>query len=538
MKKSILCSMISLCSIGLFGQVSFVNQSDLIGNFSDHSECAVDMNGDNLDDYVRVSSNGIGIDYQQTDGTFISTMHSMTIQNVPDWSIAAGDLDGNGYNDLVLGNGSRVSFVMANEDGTVYTEDASHTEYIFSQRSTMADIDNDGDLDSFVCHDVDLSHPYRNDGDGNMTLDQNLIETIDLPGNYAAIWVDYDNDGDSDMYLTKCRGGSSPGDPERDNAMYTNNGDGTFTENAEVIGMKDNAQSWATVFEDFDNDGDFDAFIVNHDFQNRLMENDGSGNFTDVIETSGINPTDLGAWENQAADFNNDGFVDIFSELSKELYINNGDMTFTGMDLPFDEGAIADLNNDGFLDVVNDGQLWINEGSSSNNWVKVILKGTDSNLNGIGARVDIFGEWGKQMREVRSGQGFSHMSSLTAHFGIGTSTTIDKITITWPSGTVDEIINPDINTLIEIEEGAGLSVEDAEFNTVKLYPNPTASILNFSKAGLENTPVQIIDITGKVIMNTTISSENTLNIESLKSGVYFAQFILEQQNVSYKFIKK
>ncbi|HBY66478.1 MAG TPA: RNA-binding protein, partial [Flavobacteriaceae bacterium] len=232
------------------------------------------------------------------------------------------------------------------------------------------------------------------------------------------------------MYLTKCRGGSSPGDPERDNAMYTNNGDGTFTENAEAIGMKDNAQSWATVFEDFDNDGDFDAFIVNHDFQNRLMVNDGNGNFTDVIETSGINPTDLGAWENQAADFNNDGFVDIFSEMSKELYINNGDMTFTGMDLPFDEGAIADLNNDGFLDIVNDGQLWINEGNSNNNWVKVILKGTDSNLNGIGARVDIFGTWGKQMREVRSGQGFSHMSSLTAHFGIGTSTEIDKITIT------------------------------------------------------------------------------------------------------------
>ncbi|MAO09890.1 MAG: RNA-binding protein [Flavobacteriaceae bacterium] len=539
MKKSLLCSIISLCSIGLFAQVSFVNQSNLIGNFSDHSECAVDMNGDNLDDYVRVSSNGIGIDYQQTDGTFISTMHSMSIQNVPDWSIAAGDLDGNGYNDLVLGNGSRVSFIMSNEDGTAYTEDASHTEYIFSQRSTMADIDNDGDLDSFVCHDVDLSHPYRNDGGGNMTLDQTLIETIDLPGNYAAIWVDYDNDGDTDMYLTKCRGGSSPGDPERDNAMYTNNGDGTFTENAEAIGMKDNAQSWATVFEDFDNDGDFDAFIVNHDFQNRLMVNDGNGNFTDVIETSGINPTDLGAWENQAADFNNDGFVDIFSEMSKELYINNGDMTFTGMDLPFDEGAIADLNNDGFLDIVNDGQLWINEGNSNNNWVKVILKGTDSNLNGIGARVDIFGTWGKQMREVRSGQGFSHMSSLTAHFGIGTSTEIDKITITWPSGTVDELINPDINTLIEIEEGSSpLSIEDNQAELLKLYPNPTASILNFSKAGLENTAVQIVDITGKIITNTTISSENTLNVEALKSGVYFVQFKLEQQNVSYKFIRK
>jgi len=247
----------------------------------------------------------------------------------------------------------------------------------------------------------------------------------------------------------------------------------------------------------------------------------------------------LGAWENQAADFNNDGFVDIFSEMSKELYINNGNMTFTGMDLPFDEGAIADLNNDGFLDIVNDGQLWINEGNSNNNWVKVILKGTDSNLNGIGARVDIFGTWGKQMREVRSGQGFSHMSSLTAHFGIGTSTEIDKITITWPSGTVDEIINPDINTLIEIEEGSSpLSIEDNQAELLKLYPNPTASILNFSKAGLENTAVQIVDITGKIIMNTTISSENTLNVEALKSGVYFVQFKLEQQNVSYKFIRK
>ncbi|RFN58709.1 FG-GAP-like repeat-containing protein [Marixanthomonas ophiurae] len=539
MKKTLLSSIFLLATLGMFGQVSFVNQSNLIDSFPDTSECAVDMNGDNLDDYVRISSSGIGIDYQQADGSFQSTMYNMSIQNPPDWSVAAGDLDGNGYNDLVLGNGSRVSFLMANEDGTDYTEDASHGEYIFSQRSTMADIDNDGDLDAFVCHDVDLSHPYRNDGNGNMTLDQSLIETIDLPGNYAAIWVDYDNDGDTDMYLTKCRGGSSPGDPERDNAMYTNNGDGTYTENAESIGMKDNAQSWATVFEDFDNDGDFDAFIVNHDFQNRLMENDGTGNYKDIIETSGIDPTDLGAWENQAADFNNDGFVDIFSEMSKELYINNGDMTFTGMDLSFDEGAIADLNNDGFLDVVNDGQLWINEGASNNNWVKIILKGKESNKNGIGAHIDIYGDWGKQMREVRSGQGFSHMNSLSAHFGIGESETIDKITITWPSGTVDQIENPDINTLHEINEGDfPLSIGETDVDLVTVYPNPTTSTLNFSKNGLENTPVRIMDLTGKTVLSAKISSENNLNVEALNSGVYFVQFTLKEQSLSYKFIKQ
>ena len=517
-------------------QVTFTNQNNLIGNYPDSNEVAVDMNGDDLDDYVRISNNGIGIDYQQPDGTFNSVLISMPIQNVPDWSIAVGDIDANGYNDFVLGNGSRVSFLVANSDGTAYTEDEKQ-EYIFSQRSTFADIDNDGDLDSFVCHDVDLSHPYRNDGNGNMVLDQSLIQTIDAPGNYAAIWVDYDNDGDIDMYLTKCRGGSTPGDPFRDNAMYTNNGDGTFTENAQDINMRDNAQSWATVFEDFDNDGDFDAFIVNHDFQNRFMLNDGAGVFTDIIATTGIDPTDLGAWENQAGDFNNDGYVDIFSEMTKELYLNNGDLTFTGMDLPFDEGAIGDMNNDGFLDVVNDGDLWINNGND-NNWVKVVLKGDESNINGIGARIEAYGAWGVQIREIRSGQGFGHMSSLTGHFGLGQATTIDKIVIKWPSGVVDEIENPDVNTQHVYIEGENvLAVTDFQTEGISLYPNPTSEVLNFSLKGLSGTSVSIVDINGRVVMATEISSENTVNVRSLSSGTYFAKLNVEQQAVSYKFVK-
>ena len=496
MKKIIPFVLVLLFVGTLMAQVSFTNQNNLIGNYSDSSEAAVDMNNDGLDDYVRVSSNGIGIDYQQADGSFNSVMHNMTIQNVPNWSIAVGELDGNGYNDLVLGNGQRVSFVLANNDGTAYTE-TTHPEFIFSQRSTMADIDNDGDLDTFVCHDVDLSHPYRNNGSGVMTLDQTLIETVDARGNYANIWVDYDNDGDLDMYMTKCVGGSSPGDPRRDNAMYTNNGDGTFTENAADINMKDNAQSWATLFEDFDNDGDFDAFTVNHDFENRFMINDGTGNFTDIIGSTGINPTDLGAWENNAADFNNDGFIDIFSEMSKELYLNNGDLTFTGQDLPFDEGAIGDFNNDGYLDVVNDGNLYINNGSG-NNWFKLRLEGVQSNLNGIGAKVKLYGDWGMQLREVRSGHSFSPMNSLNTHFGIGTATSIDRVVIEWPSGIVDEYLNPEINTQPTYTEGGNvLAVTPFQKEGISLYPNPTVATLNFSLPGLEKMPVTIVDVNGK-----------------------------------------
>ena len=538
MKKVLSLALMLVAPIALMAQVSFTNQNAMIGNYSDSSEVAADMNGDYLDDYVRVSSGGIGIDYQNTDGTFTSVMYAMSIQNVPNWSISVGDLDGNGYNDILLGNGQRVSFVLANADGTDYTE-TTHPEFIFSQRSTMADIDLDGDLDAFVCHDIDLSHPYRNDGNGIMTLDQTLIQTIDLPGNYANIWVDYDNDGDQDLYMTKCRGGSSPGDVERDNAMYTNNGDGTFTENAGDIGMKDNAQSWTTMFEDFDNDGDFDAFIVNHDFQNRFMQNDGNGNFTDIIASTGINPNDLGAWENNVGDFNNDGFIDIFSEMSKELYINNGDGTFTGSDLPFDEGGIGDFNNDGFLDVVNDGDLWINDGNA-NNYVKIALQGVQSNWNGIGARIKLKGAWGTQMREVRSGHGFSHMNSLNAHFGIGTATEIEEITIEWPSGIVDVIANPDPNTTHIFVEGDNpvLGIADLNQDDVKVFPNPTAAELNFSLQGLANTKVTIIDVNGKIVLNTVISAANSVNVSNLQNGVYFAQLEIENQNRSFKFVKK
>ncbi len=335
--------------LNIFSQlVSFSDQSSLLASGPSGHSCVVDMNNDYLDDVVRVSAseNKLYIDFQQPKGSFIQEIYEFDIQNDPNWSIAAGDVNADGKNDLVLGNGSRVSFIIS--DGTSYVEDF-HNEYIFSQGATFADIDNGGNLDAFVCHDVDQSHPYRNDGNGNMTLDQTLIETLDLAGNYSAIWVDYDNDRDIDLYITKCRQGSTSGDPERTNAMYRNNGDDTFTEVAASLELADNSQSWSTTLQDFDNDGDMDAFIVNHDFTNSFMLNEVNvnGKFTEIIGSTGINPNDLGAWEVAGADFNNDDYADILSELNNELYLNNGDLTFTGYDLPFDEGGIDNLSNSG-----------------------------------------------------------------------------------------------------------------------------------------------------------------------------------------------
>ena len=122
MKKNLLLIFAIISTSSIIAQVSFTNRNDLIGNYEGSTSITVDMNGDYLDDFVRVSGNGVGIDYQQEDGSFESVFIAMMIQWIPDWSAAAADIDGNGYTDLLLGNGQRASFLFANDDGTAFTE--------------------------------------------------------------------------------------------------------------------------------------------------------------------------------------------------------------------------------------------------------------------------------------------------------------------------------------------------------------------------------------------------------------------------------
>lgn len=518
---------------------TFTNQSNMLGSFSgfSYSNCAVDMNGDYLDDVVRVTGNSIVIDYQDPVLGMTQTVHSVNMQNSPSWSICAGDIDGNGYNDLCFGDGNRASFIYADSTGSNYTEDA-FPEYIFCQRSTFSDVDNDGNLDAFICHDVDQSHPYRNDGSGVLSYDTSLIHTIDLPGNYAAIWVDYDGDWDNDLYITKCRGGASPGDPARTNGLYRNNGDGTYTECAAQHGLDDNAQSWATVFEDFDNDGDFDVFIVNHDFQNRLYCNMGNGTFVDTIASSGINANDLGAWENASGDFNNDGYVDIFSELQNHLYLGNGDLTFTAAPLSFQNGGIGDFNDDGFLDVISGNNLWINDGNS-NHYVKVTLQGVVSNWNGIGSRVEIHGSWGIQVREIRAGQSFSPMSTLNAHFGIGAATAIDSIVIKWPSGIKNVVTSPAIDQAHHVIEGPSTSVQaPVKEKFMKLFPNPAYDRVEFmiSEDLWGDAHIRILNVDGQIVLERDYieGQAPVLDISTVRSGVYFVEYTAGETVISKK----
>ena len=497
----------------------------------------VDMNNDYLDDIVTVETNQMTIQKQLPTGGFTPVVYPLPALTAnPGWSITAGDFNKDGYNDLVFGSSSRLTVIKSSPGGASYTE-VPYPQSIFTQRTNFVDINNDGDLDLWACHDVAQSYAYRNDGFGNLIFDIPLMPTLAVGGNYQSQWSDYDNDGDIDMYLSKCRASAAVGDPQRINLLYKNNGNGTFTESGAAAGVNDGSQSWSSAIEDYDNDGFMDILLSNISDTNKLFRNNGDGTFTDIFATTGI-AAQVGSWELQAADFNNDGWIDFLWQNGKELYLNNGDLTFTGYDMPFSKGGIGDLNNDGFLDVQYANQIYYNV-SNANNWIKINLQGLVSNGNGIGARVEIYGAFGKQIREIKSGNGFAQQSTLNAHFGIGTATTITKIIIRWPSGLVDTILNPNINQATMVVEGATLTVENFTNSNFSIYPIPSKNILNIKTNGnLTMKLAQVYDLNGKMVLETKLTS-TTIAIDSLSQGTYI--LLLRDANdkdYSQKFIKE
>lgn len=499
-----------------------------------YRDCIVDMNGDYLDDVVVVNNESVSILYQNTtpNNFQLATLPTPSATFEPTWSIAAGDLDNNGRADLLYGSGNGVTFMIQNNEGTAFSEIAG-PEYVFSQRSNFTDLDNDGNLDAFVCHDVAPNVYYMNDGFGNLDFFQGGMGDFPTGGNYGSIFVDYDNDGDSDLFIAKCRGGNSGAKIDE---LHRNNGDGSFTDVSDFAGMAEPSQSWSSAWADYDNDGWMDTMIGVSSFANgghKLRKNNGDGTFSDITAGSGFDLLSTTSIEYVAHDFDNDGYVDVLCG-NNIIMRNNGNLTFTPCTINANSGPIGDLNNDGRLDILNGGNLYSNT-SNNNNYLKVNLQGVLSNRNGIGARIEIYGAWGKQIRDVRSGDGFRYMSSMNAHFGLGQASEIEKIIIRWPSGTIDQINNPAANTTLFVLEGtAPLSNSEPEIASFTIYPNPTSNILHIQTSkNLEIGQITVYDFSGRIVNQH--KSTNVLNLETLSSGEYL---VLIEANNGEKSVKK
>lgn len=523
-------------------RLSFTS-TPIAGITGGYNNCIADMNGDYLDDIVSaVNNTTLAITYQHTDGVF--TTSTMTVTNtsvMPSWSIAAGDYDNNGFNDLMYGSGSGVVFLKANSTGTGYTTDRK-TQSFLVQRTNFVDINNDGKLDAFACDDNAPNRIYLNDGT-NLNHSQGGIGDFATGGNYASNWADFNNDGKIDMYLAKCgQGGSGVGG--NIDQFFNNNGNGTYTNIAAAASMANAEQTWSGAVGDFNNDGWMDVVVGVNSASNgytNVKRNNGDGTFTSVTNGSGYDTNTALGREYITQDFDNDGFLDVLGS-GNTIMFGDGNFHFTAnpntYPLSSYDKPVGDLNNDGFLDIQNGTSVLMNNGNT-NHWLNINLQGIQSNRNGIGARVEIHGSWGIQIRDVQSGTGFQNMSTLCAHFGIGQETTISQVIIKWPSGIIDTINNPTSNQSLLVVEGATLAVNNYANSEFNLYPIPAKNSLNISSnQNITFTSAQIFDLSGKLILDTQINN-HSVNVESLPRGTYII-LLLDDTNKKYtqKFIKE
>ena len=331
-----------------FAQFEFANLNTKLSNANFNSGCSVtiaDWNNDGLDDIIRLDQGRNAFVEIQKTGSQFETRSFGQMATRSAWAMCVAELDKNGFLDIIGGWNGSCKVIMINSDGVTSNLITLPSSNFFLQNITAVDANNDGWIDLFTCDDNGESTIYMNDGAGNLFV-SNIIDfdvtSSDDSGNYGSVWTDFDNDGDLDLYIAKCRQGvNDPADGRRINVMFVNNGDGTYTENAAEYGINVGWQSWTASFGDIDNDADLDLLLTNHDFESQIFENDGTGHYTDITASTGFDISNITSIQSGFEDLDNDGFVDILiTGSTHRIFHNNGNSTFSEVTGFFDGNDI------------------------------------------------------------------------------------------------------------------------------------------------------------------------------------------------------
>ncbi len=342
-------------------------------------------------------------------------------------SVSASDFNNDGYTDLYIANDFYLPdfFYINNQDGTftnVADTALKHMSY-FSMGVDAADINNDGLLDIMVA---------------DMAAEDNIRLKSNMSGmNPQAFWKVV-NQGGHYQYMF--------------NTLQLNNGNGTYSEIAELANISSTDWSWANLMADFDNDGLKDIYVTNgllRDIRNTDANKKMADYVVDVANTfvkNNPNAGDVSIWD--ILDLKKTVEILPSERLKNYAYKNNGDYTFTkvmddwGLDQKtFSNGAAyADLDNDGDLEIVvnniNEEAFIYKNNTRENfisNFLRLKLKDKD-HRNTLGTKITVHYGDEKQFVETTNVRGIYSTSEQIAHFGLGSVENVDEIIVDWPNG--------------------------------------------------------------------------------------------------------
>ena len=444
---------ICLFSTSLSGQISFSNESTTYFGANDGFGAVpvaiADVNADGLDDIVRISNNRLEIMFQKLDGSYtFSKYNSLPVHS---YSILVANLDPDAQLEIVIGTASGVYLINV---FPTYSIQQIQTN-ILPQCMNAIDINGDTQNDIFISNDVGQNVCLINNGNGTFTNEierfaKNSDDVQEQRGNYGSVFSDVDNDGDMDLFITKCNPNAPAGHKSRINILYLNDGTGHYNIAPDSWGVNSDDQSWAADFGDYDLDGDMDLVVVNHGSQHKLYRNDG-GIFTDMSDSISLGET-TSALEVKWVDFDNDGLLDILVTGEEHvIYHNEGAAGFKRVANPFGlyrmlSFGLGDFNRDGKTDV------YATYGSSitqSSTIPDRLFLNTSPEHGGsfyglrvldyyhheaIGARVTLYTNNHTYIREVRAGDSYGIVNSNLLIFRLTKDETIDSLRIRWISG--------------------------------------------------------------------------------------------------------
>jgi enediyne biosynthesis protein E4 len=419
--------------------------------------------------------------------------------NVYGMAAIAADYDNDAREDLFVTSYGKAILYHNKGDGTFedVTDKAGTKVDGWSISSVWLDYDRDGCVDLFVGRYVKFDPKYRayyaadnypgpldyegttnrlyhNNCDGTFTdvTEKSGISSV-IGRTMGVTAADCDGDGYPDIYVANDR---------TENFLFHNKKDGTFEEIAVDAGVAygqngESTSAMGPVFADIDGDGHLDLWVTDAKY-NRLMRNMGSKQFEDIGAASGISPitAQYVSWASGIYDFDNDGLLDILTfhggliHLVPEehsVYRGLGNAKFADVSRQagpvFDVKTVArgacfgDYDNDGKIDVflVNlgaQGTLFHNISSTTGHWITIQLKGTRSNRDGIGAHLELLAGGKKQVAERVAGSGYLSQDDGRIHFGLGSATKVENLTVQWPSGHQQVLENLAVDRIVTVEE--------------------------------------------------------------------------------------